>query len=93
MDLSPPSESRQDLESLKSTAFVVHFDSPNATRRSTNNKRIRHMRNLSLPITGLYNSQVSNFYVFVYVFCLDEIFLCKVTDLYEHIEETCIKPV
>ncbi|XP_052133319.1 uncharacterized protein LOC113216119 [Frankliniella occidentalis] len=55
----PPSESRQDLESLKSTAFVVHFESPNATRRPTHNKRMRHMRNLSLPITGFYNSQAN----------------------------------
>lgn len=59
MDLSPPSESRPDLESLKSTAFVVHFESPNAARRGTHNKRVRHMRNLSLPITGLYHSQVN----------------------------------
>lgn len=59
MDLTPQSESRQDLESLKSTAFVVHFEPPNSTRRPTHSKRVRHMRNLSLPITGLYNSQVN----------------------------------
>ncbi|KAK3930934.1 Centrosomal protein of 170 kDa protein B [Frankliniella fusca] len=59
MDLSPPSESRQDLESLKSTAFVVHFETPNGARRPTHNKRMRHMRNLSLPITGFYNSQTN----------------------------------
>lgn len=59
MDLSAPSETRPDLESLKSTAFVVHFESPNAAKRPTHSKRMRHMRNLSLPITGLYNSQVN----------------------------------
>lgn len=67
MDLSPPTESRPDLESLKSTAFVVHFESPNAAKRTTHNKRMRHMRNLSLPITGLYNSQVGNLQVFLHL--------------------------
>ena len=43
------------LEGMKSTAFVVHFDPPAASKPL---KFTRHTRNLSLPLAGSYPSKV-----------------------------------
>jgi hypothetical protein len=52
--------SSEEIASLpQSYAFTVHFDNAKPAGESTNKFARRHIRNLSLPISKVYENKVS----------------------------------